>query len=41
MEAILTPEEIDRLERLPLDERIAALAELEERLRAALDDVQS
>jgi hypothetical protein len=38
MELVLSQEELDRLEALPLEERAAALEELERRLRAALDD---
>lgn len=38
MELPLSDEELERLEVLPLDERAAALEELERRLRDALDD---
>jgi hypothetical protein len=38
MEPLLPDDELERLDSLPLDERAAALEEVERRLRARLND---
>jgi hypothetical protein len=38
MEPVPVPDELERIEELPLEERAEPLEELERRLRASLDD---